>query len=222
MYNDPIATKKFEEFTKEHGVKSVFETGTWKGIGTLWFLHYVDEVFTVEIDQKFYMQAQARWLEQEFKQTHKERIEEIEYVRFEKQGKTIHHFFGDSVEVMDLILSERKDIVKTPCLFYLDAHWDHEQPQLMVFWPILKELQILAKHKMGCCPIIVHDVKHPTKNFGYDEYQDQPLDVEYMEKDIKLINPNYKIYHNDNVSDEASGRGILYIAPESSDSNDSI
>jgi len=213
MYSDKLAIEKFEQIVREYDVRTVFETGTWKGIGTLWFLKYVDEVITVEIDQNFYMQAQNRWTEQGFNQTYKEKIDELEYVIYEKQGKKIHHFFGDSVEILDLVLSKKKELIKKRCLFYLDAHWDHEQPQLLAFWPILKEFQVLTKYKMGDSYVIVHDVKHPTKNFGYDDYQDQPLDLEYMEADIKKLNPDYKIHHNDNVSDEATGRGILYLAP---------
>ena len=213
MYNDKIATKKFGEFVEEYKIKSIFETGTWKGQGTLWFLEYVDEVFTVEIDQKFYIQAQHNWTGAGFTRIFKEKHKEIVYVMFEKEGKKIHHFFGDSVEVMDMWFTKRKDRIRRPCLFYLDAHWDHEQPQLLVYWPVLKELKVLAKHNMGDSCIIVHDVKHPTKNFGYDEYQDQPLDFDYMKEDIFKVNPNYKTFYNDNVSDEKAGRGILYIAP---------
>ena len=49
-----------------------------------------------------------------------------------------------------------------------------------------------------------------------DEIGEVSVDGEPMlilEEDIKKVNPDYKIYHNDNISDEATGRGILYIAP---------
>ncbi len=213
MWDDEIAVKKFGELVKENKIKSVFETGTWKGQGTTWLLEYVDEVYTIEIDQVFYMEAQKNWKEEGWKETHKERAENISYTVFEKDNKKIHHFFGDSPEVMDIILTDKKEIVSRPCLFYLDAHWDWNQPQLMVYWPILKELQVLAKHKMSDSSIIIHDVKHPTKDFGYDELFSQPLDIDYLKEDILKINSKYNIYHNDEVGNPKNGRGILYITP---------
>lgn len=215
MYNDKIAIKKFKEFAEEHKIKSVFETGTWKGDGTLWFLEYVDEVITVEIDAVFFVEAQKKWTTKGFKEVFRGKTnkDEAKYVIFEKDNKKIHHLFGDSVEVLDMVLKKYKETILEPCLFYLDAHWDWNQPQLFIFWPIIKELQVLAKYKMGHSPIIIHDVKHPTKDFGYDELFGQALDIDYLRKDILKINPNYKYFHNDEVRDKTNGRGILYIAP---------
>ena len=212
MYNDKYATKRFGEFAKEHKIKSVFETGTWKGDGTLWFLEYVDEVITVEIDQIFFVEAQRNWYDKGYKETSRIKDGEIIYSIFEKDNKRIHHLFGDSVEILEYVLAKHKNVILEPCLFYLDAHWDWRQPQLFVYWPVIKELQVLAKHKMNS-PIIIHDVKHPTKDFGYDELFGQPLDIDYLRKDILKINPNYKIFHNDEVDHPTNGRGILYIAP---------
>ncbi len=213
MYNDKYAIAKFKEFAEQHKIKSVFETGTWKGDGTLWFLNYVDEVITVELDALYFTEAQVNWYDKGFRETSRGKHGEIMFVTVEKGNKKIHHFFGDSAEILDYVLINHKEAIQQPCLFYLDAHWDWQQPQLIIYWPILNELQILAKHKMGHSSVIIHDVKHPTKNFGYDIFFEQPLDFDYLKEDIFKLNPNYKTFHNDQVDDEVNGRGILYIAP---------
>jgi predicted O-methyltransferase YrrM len=93
--------EEIEKLCKKHEVKTIIETGTFKGKTTLALSELADEVHTIEINPAYYNQN-----------------------NFTNPKITKHQ--GSSPEVLTKILGS----VKKPCLFYLDAHWYEYWPLL--------------------------------------------------------------------------------------------
>lgn len=114
------------------------------------------------------------------------------------RGRPIECVLGSSPEV----LSSR--VFKQRCCFYLDAHWQD-------YWPILDELKAIAAMHKPDSVIIIHDFKVPGKPWGFDTYNGQPLDFDYVKEGLRSINPDYEISFNEEAS--VNLRGILYATP---------
>lgn len=70
-------------------------------------------------------------------------------------------------------------------LFFLDAHWAND-------WPILEELKALKD--LPNCVVIIHDFK--VEGLGYISRDGQPLDLDFVRRDLKTINPGFSLYTN--------------------------
>lgn len=94
-----------------------------------------------------------------------------------------------------------KTQIPEPALVYLDAHTKDGSP-------IKEELELISTWRNP--PIVViHDVKVPDKDFGYDTYTDgTELTYQYFERSIGW--PHMSYYNK-----EANGarRGVIYIIP---------
>jgi len=94
--------------------------------------------------------------------------------------------------------------LERPLFFYLDAHWEK-------YWPLLDELQVIADN--GVQPIIViHDFFVPGSNLGFDKYDGQRLDFEYIEPSLQKIYGNNFTYEYNRYATGAR-RGIIYVFP---------
>ena len=105
MYADPFAVKKFEELSK--GNHTIFETGTWKGDGTLFFLKYKDEVITCEYDPIYYVKAHENWESKGFKPVFRGEFTAKDKTQFmtifEKADKRIYSFMGNSPDTIKIV-----------------------------------------------------------------------------------------------------------------------
>ncbi len=88
---------ELEKLINKFGVKSIVETGTAEGKSTLEMSSMVNNVYTIEINEKSYNVAQERL----------------------NKSKNIKMYLGNSPEVLRSIIEE----IEYPALFYLDAHW---------------------------------------------------------------------------------------------------
>jgi len=88
---------------KKFGIKTIIETGTWKGRTAQLMSTMVDTVYTIEIDEEVYNTT-----------------------NFLDDIPNVHRFLGDSPKVLAEILPT----VTQPILFFLDAHWGDEWPLL--------------------------------------------------------------------------------------------
>lgn len=114
----------------------------------------------------------------------------------------IFPFIGSSPEILKQILTHVLDGV----LFYLDAHWPS-------YWPLRDELKVIAERKMDRSVICIHDCQVPGKDFGFDEYNGQILNIEYVQDLLPLIYEDGYDYHYNEVA-EGNRRGIVYITPK--------
>lgn len=88
-------------------------------------------------------------------------------------------------------------------LFFLDAHWNGT--------PLLKELEAI-KDK-GIKPVIViHDFKVPGTDFGFDTYDGQDYNYEWIKPSLeKIYGQDFEYYYNKKAT--GARRGVIYIYP---------
>jgi hypothetical protein len=135
---------------------------------------------------------------------------EIDPKHFDIAGKNLSGFkniwiyLGSSPEVMPGLISNNID---SKGLFYLDAHFGG--------CALLDELKVIANsnYKPEC--VIVHDFVVPGHpELGYDEYNGQKLEWEWIKPSIEKIYgvDGYQIEYNS----EATGakRGVIFIKPK--------
>ena len=135
---DSHLAAEFRRLVKQHRIKSIIETGTYKGATTRELSKMVESVYTIESNEKF-LRIAAKNL---------------------KDCANVKLFHGSSPHILRKILPG----IKTPALFFLDAHWERN-------WPILDELKEIARAGgFSKSVIIIHDFYVPGTDLKYDTY----------------------------------------------------
>ena len=113
----------------------------------------------------------------------------------------IERKLGSSPNILKEILNTG---VNSPILFYLDAHWWGEP------CPLLQELDSIIEAKVRNPIIVIHDCFNPNHpEFGYDVYDGQRLDYEFVKDELdKIYNGDYVTFYNENTTGEK--RGVLF------------
>lgn len=204
MFSDKYAVEKFKELVKEFGVKTVVETGTYKGDSTVEIAEMVDNTVSIEIKREHFEDAKKRF------EGYQTVFESHTAWRGMKGHSEVSLFYGNSPEVMTTIIPTLQE----PILFFLDAHWTE-------YWPLKDEIKAIKPRPDSL--IIIHDVMVPGKDFGYDAHipgigtvpgylhQGIVLNYDFVKHDLAYVNPNYKIFYNEKAA--GSYRGILYAVP---------
>ena len=220
MFNDKIASNKYEWFVNKFPCKTAIETGMHEGNGTRNLLKHHDTVISCESWDKFFQETLSSFisddkfnLELEFKtKTHN-----ITVKKLVKDDKTLFLLKGSSELALECIfLNELNYEFTTPYVFYLDAHWNGKGG---TDWPILHELETIGNYNLSNSKLIIHDFKVPgfsTKGspiWGYDENNGFDLDYEYVKEYLFKINNGMLSLFPDNVTNDVNGRGILYCVP---------
>jgi len=106
-----------------------------------------------------------------------------------------------------IIVSLEDSIGDNKALFFLDAHWYH-------YNPLLDELK--AIEEIGHKPvIIIHDFKVPARpEFGFDTYNGQDYDWDWIKKDIISIYGKNGFSYRYNTYAEGQMRGVIFIEPK--------
>lgn len=174
---DPFIRETIRRQIKRWNVRTVVETGTHIGTTAAALARVARCVHTIEIDRKRFREA-----------AHLDRLPNV----------TRH--VGSSPRVLDEILPR----LKSPLLFYLDAHWRAR-------WPLLAELRAIARHGVRRPLIAIHDVEVPGKPFGYDVYGGQKLCLAYVRPALEGIygSPGFRYRYNQKAA--GARRGILYV-----------
>lgn len=169
-------------------VKTIVETGTFKGGSTLEFCSLADKVFTIEINKTYY-ETNTK-LFQQHEQLPITAIQGTSPIEMRKIVKGVYGKFT------------------SPALFYLDAHW-HK------YNPLLDELKVIKELKLKDCLIAIHDFKVPGKKFGYDRFSDgTEYTFDFIKKSIEQIYgvDGYSYHYNSEA--EGANRGIIFIYPK--------
>lgn len=101
---DPVLEQRIRQLVREHNIKTVVETGTWRGYTTRRFCEFVSWVFTIESVVPTWQLAHE--------------------TLYETSNVTIE--LGDSAKVLPTLA--RHPCFQRPVLYYLDAHWHDEWP----------------------------------------------------------------------------------------------
>lgn len=167
----PSVIKLFER----HNNNPVFvETGTLQGEGVKSALFAgFTEIHSIELAEKHYLYSKDLL----------------------KYQNNIHLYHGDSQSVLQGIL----DGIESTITFWLDAHYSGGDTAFKdVLYPLMKELEIIGKHKIKNHTIIIDDLRllrpeFPSVGFGIDQIKAKILE----------INPEYQFYTTDgHVADD--------------------
>jgi hypothetical protein len=121
-----------------------------------------------------------------------------------KSHTNISLMYGSSEVVLERLLPNLKE---KRILFYLDAHWEE-------YWPLLDEFEAIRKtHKDNCC-IVIDDFKVPYRQFQYDMYHEQPLDLDYIQEKMNEVYTTPFYFFNDRTTRFIRAIGKIYILPE--------
>lgn len=105
FHDDPILKQLISEVTNHYGVRSFFETGTFRGDTLNYYAEHHENVkcYSVEVNRLFY--TWAKW---------------------SIYADNIHLIRGRSVDALKKTLP----LLEYPVLFWLDAHWGENWPLL--------------------------------------------------------------------------------------------
>lgn len=148
---DPILERTIRGLVAEHGIKTVIETGSWRGYTTRRFSEFVGEIHSIEANP--------------------ETLDIAERNCIDTSNVWLHE--GESQHLIRGIIRPRLGRLNHPVLYYLDAHWNKE-------WPLFDELEAIAELDHGPCVIVIHDAQVPGKDFGFDSYGGQALTFDFV------------------------------------------
>lgn len=147
----------------------------------------------------------TRWLSQNFEKVIGiEIMPEYLAVAFERVGLSesdVTFYEGSTVYWLPKIL---KDITE-PVIMFVDSHWGQ-------FNPLLRELEIIAEHKLKPV-LVIHDFLVPGhKELGFDTYENIVYEWKWIEPSIeKIYGKDYVMEYNSKAT--GAKRGIVYIYP---------
>lgn len=121
-----------KEIQKERGFKTFVETGTNQGVMIEAVKNCFDSIYSIELDTDLFLKAKQRF----------------------SSDQHIHLFQGDSGKVLKEVL----DIISTPTLFWLDAHYSGGvTAKAESETPILQELNLIFNHSSKGHVVLIDD-----------------------------------------------------------------
>jgi len=164
----------------------------------------------VAIETGSCLYSTTKWLGENFTNVYTVEISE----EYSKHGihkvagmLNVHTNIGDSVS----FLNKMRDVL-TPadrCLFFLDAHWGEN-------CPLIEELAAISLLKTTPPVIAIHDFYTGDLTLGWDEYNGQRFDYQWIDLSIKNLESafgcDYECYYNTEA--EGAKRGLIYIVPK--------
>jgi hypothetical protein len=175
--------KEIKRIAKENHIKVAVETGTYLGGTTKRLTEIFTKVHTIECDPLNCSKSR-------------------EYLHELIDHNRVVAKFGDSaIDLLPMIQKIKQEKV----FFFLDAHWgDH--------CPLIDELEQIAISGKTAF-IAIHDFYNPFDlSMGYDEYNGQKLEINYISEALEKVYPNGFDFHY-NKKAEGARRGIIYILP---------
>ena len=182
--NDSVISETVVQLVKDLKVDCIVETGTFLGTTTAFLSESFPELPIYTVEVNFKTFLKAE--------------ENL------KPYPNIKMISGSSEKVLETLLPQLKE---KRILFYLDAHWEE-------YWPLLDEFEAIRKNAKDNCCIVIDDFKVPYRQFQYDMYKEQPLDVEYIEQKMNEVYTTPFYFFNDRTTRVPRAVGKIYIVPE--------
>jgi len=131
-----------KNYAKKYNIKTLIETGTFKGQMIDATKNIFEKIYSIELDTSLFQKALSKF----------------------KGNKHIEIFKGDSGEILPTILKN----IKKPCLFYLDGHYSEGiTAKGDLNTPVIRELEIILNHKIKNHIILIDDAR---LFIGKDDY----------------------------------------------------
>ena len=103
-----------------------------------------------------------------------------------KEKENIHFHLGSSNAVLKDILPQ---IENKRTVFYLDAHWNK-------YWPLLDELDAIAKTHKDNCLIVIDDFKVPKRrDIPFDQYGAHQCSYKHIQAKLDDVFSNYDYFY---------------------------
>ena len=177
--------KLYEEFSniiQRFNINKIIETGTYLGWSTKIICTFGLPVESVEVNSEFYIHAKKNLVNENLK---------------------LHN--SNSIDFLNSMKIKKNENY----LFFIDSHWGPEP------LPLLEELDAISKK--GIKPvIIIHDFFVPDEfgnaKFGYDQYGDQKLCIDFIEPKLKKIYGSYEFHYNKEI--DCVNSGVIFIYPK--------
>ena len=170
-WTDRIATEQILKLRDEFKIKSVVSTGTFIGADVEMFAQNFDEVYTMDIEDKYLDIAQARLLG--YDNITFGWMNSWEFIQLFIES---YQIMGDSDTIM----------------FFLDAHFYDPTLAQQDRWVAVKELQALRGFKN--CVIVIHDFD--CGGLGHLIYDGEHFGWNVIGKYITKVNPGFHYYCN--------------------------
>lgn len=184
--------KQIDKLFKLFNIKCCLETGTYTGNTSIWFSNRVDDVYTVELTDKWYNFSRKKFMKQNI--------------------SNINIFRNHSVNFLKNNLFKIKEKY-SKIICYLDAHWEDD-------WPLNNEIIEIAKVYKDNAIIIIDDFKVPNRNFQFDSYKREACDLAFVQNALSNLG-NYIYYYNNSAENyhpslrpNCIGVGKLYVIPK--------
>ncbi len=201
---DRYLEEEFKKLIEEHKIKNIVETGTFMGDTTKEFSKMVNNVYTIESNNDFYLSS-------------KKNLNDCANIKM---------FLGSSPDVLREILPT----LKGHTLFFLDAHWESYLPLLDELNEISR-VDSLSKSVIVIHDFYVPNKDFGFDSYyifnsnaefflkkcvgllgnilNMNLTSKQRLDLSFIEGSIMEINSNYKYYYNSKA--EGKKRGVIFI-----------
>jgi len=185
---DSFICKEFIRLRDELGLTIAVETGSCLYSTTKWLGENFDKVLTVDNNPEFTIHGQYKVAEME----------------------NVISVIEDSVVFLNNIVRnfDKNDRV----IYFLDAHWG-------AHCPLQSELDALLFSATEFPPVIaIHDFYTGNEAFGWDEYEGQRFDFEWIKPIVKQLEEAHgcSYIHHFNLEAENAMRGIIYLVPKKS------
>ena len=174
---------EMNELKKFFNISTIIETGTWKGNTAYILSSLFDEVITIEIDEKFY--EEAEWLD---------------------EVTNITRLLGDSSYWLDFYGKLHKN--DKPVMFFLDAHsFGHGCPLRSELDSLIANKMSKSILVIHDCLVPSND------ELGYDTYDEKPISFEFIKHKLDELYGVGEYTYSYNREAIGEKRGVLFVIP---------
>jgi hypothetical protein len=180
---DSCHQAEVERLVQAHKIKTIVETGTYKGDTTREMARIAPRVITIEINPEYWSLS-----------THLAGL------------GNVHRLFGNSAEILGEFSELIPSVLKHPVLFYLDAHWEKHSP-------LLEELEAISCMNIKPVIVIhdFHNPFRPE--FGFDTWDIGPYKLDLIKPLLDRIYGALGWDHHYNMEADGLKQGVIYIEP---------
>lgn len=130
------------DYAARFSVKTLIETGTFRGAMVKAMCHQFEHIWSIELDQRLFQKARRRF----------------------RRDRHVSILPGDSAKVLSEILSS----IKTPCLFWLDGHYSGgKTAKGELETPVRKELLQILNHPVDGHVVLIDDARSFNGSHDY-------------------------------------------------------